>query len=176
MTIENFGPNADGSAIILTLSDAVNADTLKIWNDSTYKDYGVAIDLSNKLTGDASQTITISTDDLSENFLKGAYFVQVEDNNTLAEAITGYTVSYEECILNKLINIGLCDDCLTKESLSLINAQALLTGLNYAIKQGFIEEAKNIRIALDKFCSNTCKTCGKYSHIKNNDYYDYNAE
>lgn len=175
MKIVSFNPNENGSSLILELEDAENNDVLELWTDNTYKDYGKAIDLSDKLDGTSSQIIEITKDDLNSNILKGAYFVQTEDNLILATAITEYSVSYEECILNKLSELELCDECLKKESNFLINAQTLLLGFRYAVKVGFIEEAKNIRKALDKFCSNDCKTCGKYPHIINNNYYDYNS-
>ena len=173
MNIISFKPNETGTELVLELSGAENADTLQIWNDATYKDYGKAIDLSDKLNGNSTQTITITADDLSKNDISGIHFIQVQDNNTLSQALTSYLISYEECILNKLMDLKLCDDCLNRDSLPLINAQTLLTGLNYAVKKGFIEEAKSIRKALDKYCSGECKTCGKYPHIINNNYYDY---
>lgn len=175
MKIESFKPNEDASGLILEISDAAAATSIKIWTDKTYKDYDVAIDLSSLLNGNPNQLIEISTDDLQEPYLNGAYFVEVEEPDSLKASITESSVKYEECILNELSKISLCDDCLQNESISLINAHSLLIGFRIAITKGFIEEARNIRKALDKFCSNDCKSCGKYNHIKNNRYYDYES-
>lgn len=175
MKIESFKPNEDASGLILELTDVSLNTSIKIWTDETYKDYDVAIDLSHLLNTDINQTIYITTDDLLVPYLNGAYFVEVEDDIELRTSITESTIKYEECILNELSTMSLCDDCLNNQSHSLINAYALLTGFRYAIDKGFIEEARNIRQALDKYCSNDCKTCGKYNHIKNSNYYDYNS-
>lgn len=175
MKILNFSPNIDSSALILTLDDAEQADSLLIWTDEEYKDYDMAIDLSYLLNGNKSQTIIITPDILNKSTTSGVFTAQVEDNTYLAEALTGVYLKYEECILNKLKEISLCDDCLQNESVPLMNSQTLLVGLKLAVKQGFIEEAKRIRKALEKYCSNDCMTCGKYPNILNNNYYDYNA-
>ena len=176
MNITSFKPNENNTALVLTITGATDADTLKIWTDTDYKDYSKAVDLSSLLDGNPSQTIEITPALLNTTNINGIHFVEVADNNTLSQSLTASLISYEECILNKLVELKLCDDCLNNESLSLINAQALLTGLNYAVEKGFIEEAKSIRKALNKYCSNECKTCGKYPHIINNNYYDYGLE
>lgn len=175
MKIVSFSPNINSSALVLKLEDAELAYSLLIWSDEGYKDYDMSIDLSYLLNGNKSQTIVITPELLNKSSSSGVYTAQVEDNINLAEALTGVYLKYEECILNKLKEISLCDDCLERESLSLVNSQTLLVGLKLAVKQGFIEEAKRIRKALDKYCSNDCMTCGKYPNILNNNYYDYNA-
>jgi hypothetical protein len=174
MNITSFAPNIDGTALVLVLTDATNADVLTLWTGDTYKDYGEAIDISGLLNGTASQTILITSEILGVNAPSGIYSIEVESNIELNTGLTGVYTKYEECILNKLVELKLCDDCLNNESLSLTNSQTLLTGLKYAVNQGFIEEAKTIKTALDKYCSNACKTCGKYPYIIDNNYYDFN--
>lgn len=174
MEIDSFNINEDATALILTLTAATNVDTLYLWTDKTYKDYSLAIDLSSLLDGQANQTIEISLQTLNIPYFNGIYFVEVSDVNTVDNSFLTVLTKYKECILEKLSKLGLCSSCLKTESTPLLNAQSLLNGIEYAVEQGFIEEAKNLIKALDKYCSNDCKTCGKYSNITNNNYYDYN--
>lgn len=173
MKIVSFKPKDDGLALILTLENASNADKLILWTDDTYKDYNKAIDLTSLLTSDSSQIVEIPSTMISQLYLNGVYVIQIEDDINVASSITQYSVRYEECILEKLSALKLCDDCLNNESVELTNAQALLNGFRDAVSHGFIEEAGSIRRALDKFCSNDCKSCGHYYNIKNDNYYDY---
>lgn len=177
MEIVTFQMNDSGSSIILELENAENATTLRFWNNYTYKDYDKVIDLSSLLTlGEASQTIEITASDINESYFNGIFFIQVESTTEIVQSLTSYLVKYKECILEKLAELGVCDDCLKTNSISLINSQSILTGIEYSVEQGFIEEAQLLILALDKYCSNDCKSCGKYENILNNNYYDYNTD
>lgn len=171
MQITNFKINSTRTAINLTIIDALNVSTLKLWTDKTYKDYNLAIDLTSKLSGIATENITITLSDLSTAYFDGVYFIEAEDNTTTSQAIDSDLTRYKECILNKLVEYSICDDCLKNNSISLINAQSLLIGVENAVGQGFINETFNLINSLNKYCSNDCNTCGKYSNIENNNYY-----
>lgn len=175
MKITEFKINADATAIVLKLEDATNVTSLDLWKGSDYKDYSKKISLVNKLNSSAIQTIEITLADINEPEFNGLYYLEVGDTISTLQAIEVYDIKYKECILGKLSDFQLCDECLKKESLSLINSQTLLVGLNYAADEGFIEESLEILKALEKYCSNTCKTCGGYNNIINNNYYDYNS-
>lgn len=174
MEITSLNLNEDGTSLILVLSSASNVDKLLLWTEDTYKDYSLSIDLSTLLDGQSSQTIEISLQTLNIPYFNGIYFIEVSDPSSVDNSFITILTKYKECILEELSKLGLCSSCLKTESIPLVNSQSILNGIEYAMEQGFIEEAKNLIKALDKYCSNDCKTCGKYSNITNNNYYDYN--
>lgn len=175
MQITLFKINEQRDAINLTIIDAQDLTSLKLFTDKTYKDYSKAIDLSNLIIEGASeQNIEISLNNLEIPFFDGIYFIEIESNDSIEYAITQDLTKYKECILEKLVQNSLCDDCLKKKSVSLLNSQSLLYGIESAIQEGFIEEAFNLIKALSKFCDNKCKTCGRYNNIIDNNYYNYN--
>jgi hypothetical protein len=171
MQITTFQISQDRLSMSIIIEDAANATSLKFWTKSTYKDYALSIDLSAKLTGAITTTITATLADLGLSYFDGVYFIEAEDPDELSNAITGDLTRYKECILNKVLEYTICEDCLKKKSVSLINAQSLLYALETAITQGFINEVVNLTIALDKYCSNDCSSCLEYQNIINNTYY-----
>lgn len=189
MEILGFKPNIDGTELIITVKGIDESDELYLWDHTTYKDYSNKMDLTYMIQPVANPgsediiEVTVSAIDLGIDVLNGLYIIELqrfsaaelgETELALVNAITGVYTLYEECILNKLSALKICDDCLNKESISLISSQGLLTGLKIAVDRGYIEEAKQMLNALNKYCSNDCKTCGKYPNVINNNYYDYN--
>lgn len=172
MQITNFIINNTRTELHLTLTNAENATSLVIFKQDTYKDYSKGIDLTILLTGSATENITITLSQLGESYFDGIYIAEVQDIDSVKYGITSDLTKYKECILNKLVVLSLCDNCLKKESTSLINAQGLLNGLNDAVDQGYIEEAVNIIKALDTYCSNECVSCGKYNNSSDTSYYN----
>lgn len=174
MQITNFQISEDRSQIDLTIIDATNVSSLRFWSNVTYKDYSDAIDLSSKLTASATETITITLSDVGLVYFDGVYFLEAEDVSEISESITGDLTRYKECILNKLAEYSVCEECLQKENNSLLNAHALLTGLEDAIEVGFINEILLFINALDKYCSAECLTCGDRNNVVNTNYYSTN--
>jgi hypothetical protein len=168
MQITVFKISDDKSQIDLTITDAATITTLDIWTASTYKDYSLAIDLSAKLTAAATENIVITPADLSIAEFDGLYFVEVIDPDEVSIDIEVETAKYKECIMEKAIELGICDDCLKSESTALNNAQTLLQSLLYSVELNFPNEAINTINALDKFCSNACKTCGGFTNTTDN--------
>lgn len=173
MQITEFYINNDRTNLILTITDASTLTTLNLFTDETYKDYNEAIDLSSKLTGATVENITITLADIGESYFDGLYFIEAESPTEVYGALETDTTRYEECILNKIVALGICDECLKEHSTSLLNAQTALVGLKFASDSGFIEEAFNLIALLNKYCSNRCKTCGPYNNVIDNNYYDY---
>ena len=174
MQITAFSISTDRTQINVTITDAATISALRFWTNVTYKDYSLAIDLSSKLTASATETITITLSDVNLSYFDGVYFLEAEDPDETSTAIVGDLTRYKECILNKLLEYQICDDCLQEESVSLSNAHALLTGLEDAIELGFINEILLIIDALNKYCSNDCITCGQRDNITDTNYYSSN--
>lgn len=174
MQITNFSISADRTQMDVTITDAATVSSLRFWTQSTYKDYSQSIDLTSKLSGLTTENIIITLSDVSLSYFDGVYFLEAEDPDEISGAITSDLTRYKECILEKLMLYSVCEDCLEKDSARLINAQALLNGLESAIEQGFIDEILSIVAALDKFCSNDCKSCGERKNVVNTNYYTTN--
>lgn len=165
MQITQFQINATRTAIDLTITDAATVSTLTLFTEQTFRDYTEAVDLSSLLTGAATENITISLAAISENQFDGIYYIEAQDPDEIRFGITADLTRYKECILEKTVALALCDSCFEKQSTKLVNAQHLLRGLQDAVDTGFYREAFNLVSALDKFCSNSCKTCGTYSNV-----------
>ncbi len=174
MKITNIKISQDRTSINLTIEDAATASSLKLWDDKTYKDFSLAIDLTTKLTGSILENITISLADLNIPFFDGIYFIEVESSTEISFAITSDLTRFKECILEKTLAAGICDDCSTKNIQSVLNAQGLLRSLQDSIENGFIDEILLINKSLNKYCSIDCKTCGNLKNQVNNNYYSYN--
>jgi hypothetical protein len=171
MQITTFQIAQNRLSMNIIINDAASVTSLKFWTKSTYKQYAQSIDLTSKLTGAATDNITVTLADLALTYFDGVYFLEAEDSDEISNSITGDLTRYKECILNKVLEYSVCEECLKDKSISLINAQSLLYSLETGITQGYINEIVNISNALDKYCSNTCQTCGEYQNIINNNYY-----
>lgn len=174
MQITSFSISADRTQMNVTITDAATLSSLKFWTNSTYKDFSLAIDLTSKLTASSTENITITLSDVDLSYFDGVYFLEAEDTDELSIAITSDLTKYKECIINKLAEYSVCDECLEKELNSLLNAHALLTSLEDAIEEGFINEIIIFITALNKFCSNQCLTCGQKNNIIDTNYYSSN--
>lgn len=165
MQITQFEINAARTEIDLTIEDAATTTTLTLFKQDTFRDYSSAVDLSGLLGAGATQNITITLANIAETEFDGIYFIEVTDPDEVRTAITADLTRYKECILEDVNALALCDSCFQKKSASLDNKQHLLRGIEDAVATGFYREAFNLVDALDKFCSNECKTCGPYSNI-----------
>lgn len=165
MEITSFKLTSDKTALELVLANATNAVTLSLWTNKTYKVNGLEIDLSAKLNGAASQTITITPEDIGLTEFDGVYFIDVIDDTETICAIASELTRYKECILDKILSYTGCDSCLELNYPSVLNAQASLSALQIAIELALPQEILNTIFSLDKFCSNDCKGCGQYKNI-----------
>jgi hypothetical protein len=166
MKITEFKISDDNTQLDLTITDAASVISLRLWKDSNYKDFSKAIDLSSKLTGSATENITITLLDISESYFDGIYFIEAEDDNELSLEYAYELLSFKECILDKLNEISNVD-CLLKESEDLINAHSILLGLEYALEYRYVNEILSYLKVLNKFCTDECKSCDKTTIIDN---------
>jgi len=165
MQVTQFQINAARTEIDLTITDAATVTSLTLFTEDTFRDYTTAVDLSSLLTGAATENITITLAAINEAEFDGIYYIEAQDPDEIRFGITADLTRYKECIMEDTVALALCDDCFKKQSLKLINAQNLLRSLQDAVDTGFYREAFNIVTALNKFCSNDCKTCGTYSNV-----------
>lgn len=171
MKITKFEISQDRTQIDLEITDAADVNSLKFWTDLTFRDYSQIIDLTSKLTGAATEIITITLSDLALSYFDGIYFIEAEDTDELSLAITSDLTKYKECILSKLMTAISCNDCLKTHLPTITNAQTLLVNLGTAIENSFVDEISLLFTALKKYCSDDCKTCGEYKNIIDINYY-----
>lgn len=160
MKITSVTISEDNSSINVLISDAADATTLTFWNNNTFKDYNRSINLSSKLTGSASENITITLSDINETQFDGVYFIEVEDPNEISLDYAYNIDKYKECIVDKILELNSCDECLNQENTDLINVSSLYKALEFSLELRYIDEILKFIKTLDKFCSNECKSCG----------------
>lgn len=165
MEITSFNLSANKANLELEIIDAVDVSILRLWTDKTYKNFAEVIDLSAKLTGSYTETITITLSDVSEAYFDGLYFIEAKDTDETSSAITSELARFKECLMDKVLEFQTCDDCLTQENYSLLNAQASLQNLEYSIELKFPTESITLKKVLDAYCSNACRSCGDYSNV-----------
>jgi hypothetical protein len=169
MIITAFNISDNKTQLNLTITDAATVTSLKLWTDKTFKNFNKAIDLNGKLTGSATENITITLANLGIPFFDGIYFIEAEDPNEISLDYAYNLERYKECILDKIMYMENCNDCLKKNNINLINAHSLLVGLNIALEDRYIDEILNLVNALNVYCSNDCSTCGKYKNVETSD-------
>ena len=165
MTISSFNISIDKTQLDLVMTDAADARVLRLWTDKTYKDFTVAIDLSSKLTGASIEYIEIALADIGIPYFDGIYFIEVEDANEIAQAMAWELTRYEECIVNRLGYLSVCNDCLVGEDDDLKNAFLFLEGLKTALENNLIDDIIWLNEVINKYCTNDCATCGKFSSL-----------
>lgn len=168
MQITSFTINDDKTELDLTITDAASVQSLRLWTDSTYKNFAKAIDLSGKLTASATENITITLADIDAEYFDGIYFIEAEDLDEVSIEYTSELTKYDECIVNRVKYISTCDECLAEKDTDLLNAYALLVGLQKALNLRFIDQILYFKNVLDKYCTSDCATCGKYSNVETN--------
>lgn len=166
MTITEFKISSDKVRLELTITDAASVSTLRLWTDKTYKDFTKAIDLSAKLTGSATEYISISLAEISQPYFDGIYFIEAEDDDELSLDYAYSLDRYKECILNRILYLSSCNDCLFEKDLDLLNAHSFYLGLEKALELRFIDEILYLVNALNEYCTNDCTTCGKFSNVE----------
>lgn len=165
MQITQFQISADKTQIDVTITDAATVSALRLWKDFDYQDFSLAIDLSGKLTASATENIVITLADLNETSFDGVYYLQAEDPDEVSIDITADLTRYKECILEKVIIANLGNRCLVENNIEMMNAQAILRSLAYAIELNFVNEIVKLLSMLQVYCSDECKSCGGYSNI-----------
>lgn len=166
MTISDFSISYDKTQLDLTITDAADAQVLRLWTDKTYKDFTKAIDLSSKLTGASTEDITISLSDIGIPYFDGIYFIEAEDSDEIAYGIASELTRYDECIVNRLGYLSTCNTCLVDQDADLKNAFMFLQGLRTAIENRLIDDILWLNEVINKYCTNDCATCGRYRSIE----------
>lgn len=165
MQITQFEISADKTQMDITITDAATVSVLRLWKNFDYQDFDLAIDLSGKLTGAATENLVVTLADINAVSFDGVYFLQAEDPDEVSVDVTAELTRYKECILEKVVTRNLGNPCLAENNIDTLNAHTSLFSLGYAIELNFVNEIiKNLSI-LQVYCSDECKSCGGYTNI-----------
>lgn len=175
MEITSIVLSTDNSTLDIVITNAAILTNLRLWTTATFKDYDQAVSLNSFLTGASTENISISPLDIGQTFFNGIYFIEAEDNIEVSLKVLGVLTTYKACLIQKILSLGVCVDCLDNKSDSIKNAHILLRSLEDAIELGFIDEILTIDNALSLYCSDDCNNCGNYSDIENGSYYTINS-
>ena len=185
VNIFNITPDQKTIQVSIETKVGFNITSLKFWTHDTYKNESLALDLNYKLEQiNNKEVFLISTDEINNlPTFSGIYFLEIESNMPSEEcstckapalAVTANFTNIQNCILNDLLNLSICDgDILTDTScngnsgVSIINKSLLLDGLKTALTLGYYDEAIELYASLLKLCKidkscpdcNTCATC-----------------
>lgn len=157
MQITNFSILPD--SLLVEISDAEQADSLFIWNESTYKNIPKALDFSDKLNGNSVQSISITFEELNILEIEGIYIVQVDSDTDMEESYVYDIDHVRECILDSLLRLDICGSCKEVDTSPVTNAQSLLLALEDALDLNRLLDSICILNSLNKYCKNKCKNC-----------------
>lgn len=123
-----------------------------------------AVDITGKFTGAPSEEITINLSDLQTSDFDDSYVLEIKtDEKKHYLKSTSNSIRFDKCILDKLMKLSMCDSCLEKESVPIVNIFMMMNALSIANEYGYLREVISITNALKKVCSDNCKDCGNYS-------------
>lgn len=174
MEITSFKISNDKASLTLSLTNATAATAISLWTDKNYKYESKKVDLTSKLTGAATETITMSLADIGIKYFDGVYFVEIYSPTKTCAGIAADLTRFKECVLKKLMEHTECVSCQKVEDPFLTNIHTMLTQLEVCIENGFVQEILSLTKSLDKHCSDSCNTCGSYKNITSNTYYAIN--
>lgn len=158
----------------VTITDAATITLLRLWKNFDYKDFSLAIDLSAKLTGSATEVLTITLADIGEVAFDGVYYLQADDPDEISIDVTADLTRFKECIVERVVDKNLGNKCLVEINKETINAHSILVNLAYAIELSFVDEIVVLLDAINIYCSDECKSCGGYNNLEDYEYRVFN--
>ena len=185
MTITGFRISDDKQSMIIDL-EAIDTSSydLYLYTSYNYEDTTNATVISwhtmlnEKVVNNlVNQTITLTINDFNEDgitlpYFDGVYILTGKSGSSNKDVAVTYDFTrYNECVLDKVLEIGVCDECLKHENHDLINASVLIQALIYAVEEKFIDEIVDIVTILDLYCSDDCKSCKEKGNDELTDYY-----
>tara|TARA_R110002050_G_scaffold267498_1_gene409192 strand:+ start:16660 stop:17298 length:639 start_codon:yes stop_codon:yes gene_type:complete len=190
VNIFNITPDQKTIQVSVETTVGYNISSLKLWDNSTYKDTTLAVDLSSKLQQiNNKEVFLIYAEDIPDlTEFSGIYFLEIESTAPSEEcstcvtptlAVTASFANLQNCILNDILNLSICDgdifsdaSCNGNTGITIINKNLLLEALCTALTAGYYEEAIEIYNSLLKLCKidpncPNCNTCDACDNIAN---------
>lgn len=185
VNIFNITPDLETIQVSVETSEGSNITSLRLWTHNSFKDEALAIDLNYKLAQiNNKEVFIIEAAEISSitNF-SGIFFLEISSDAESSEcttctdpmiAVTANFNNIDECILNDVLNIALCDEsvftdtsCNGNPGVMVVNKSLLLDSLCKALTAGYYTEAIVIYNKLLKLCNidpscpscNTCDSC-----------------
>lgn len=174
--ISTFRVNQDGLGltIIASTDSGETIQSLKIWNQDSYKDYTKALDFSSKLVQTTNtESITITASELSESKLNGIYFVELVDstsseecagcNNTRLGVATDFS-RFSYCIIDYLCKMENCCNC-NEELNRALTMKLYMDQLRNSLQLGNFTTAIKFWKNLNRACKPECEECNSITSV-----------
>ena len=199
INIKIFNISSDQKTIQVSLETSVNKNitSVKLWNNTTYKNNSKVIDLSSKLLKlNNKEVFLISLDEAKMTSFEGIFFLEIKSSDILIGAkptisesseskcinctnpITAVTANFNNIklfILDGLLKIDTCNlsdvnsAVCSSDMSDIINVNMLLKGVITALSLGYYNEGLDIYNSLLKvyITPSTCNICKSFNY-KNN--------
>lgn len=183
VNIFNITPDQNNIQVSIETTVGSNITSLKLWSHDTYKSIDKFINLNYKLKQvNNKEVFLINVDELSGiDIFSGIYFLEITSNAPVTEctscsstmlAVTANLNFIKEFILNKVLELSICDGSIFSDSIcngntgmDIVNINILLDSLLVALSFGYYEEALEIYNSLLKLYNITpgkdCTNCDK---------------
>lgn len=161
MNVVKFKLSPNKTFIEVELSRVDMIETLFLL-DKNRRSKSEGFDLTSKIEGGVT-SFSITLSDLNISKFSGVYVLDIyTENGEVIKEVLLETSFYEECILDRVLTLSICDDCLKKKDSSIINSFNLLQALKIANELEAYNEAFILANGLDKYCDAECRECGNY--------------
>lgn len=171
MNINSVRINEEANKILIDIT-AENLTSVSLWTSETFKNPDQAINLNHLIPVPSGNNyvFTIDFSDVSLVNFTGLFFIELQTSQEIKMAVAANLVPYQECILEKVLNMDVqgckgknnsCKEC-EEDALGL---QLLLDTLYTSIQHGLFEEAIRILTILNEDCE-VCNNCPSYKNIK----------
>lgn len=171
ITINNFNISTDGKNLNVSVSASATYKiiSVKLWNQSTYKDYTQAVDFTSKLAGTSENEIfTINASEVGETDLEGIYWIEFETDELGISPELGVATNltrFYYCISEMLCAIQ--DPCVPNNVplFNVLTSNLYIDSLRNSLILTHYTQAIMFWKNLNRLCKVSCKTCCDVSSV-----------
>jgi len=182
--ISNFSISNDGLTLEITVSTDTGyiIDEADFWDDSTFQDDALKVDISSYLVQTSEQeVISLPASAVGlDNFFDGIFFVQFGttspntsgcDQCTTPLGVAAKLLSAKLCLLEKVLALDVCSDCNNGcsciDKCDVIVLDKYIKAMTIAIEFGVYDEAIDLLNGIRKLCT-TCSECLNLDNYNSN--------
>ena len=173
----------------IDISITTNSDDsftkIELWNENTFKDYSLAIDLSSKLVGTTNNEVfTITKEEANVDSFTGIYFLEITSTDNTPEvncnncinptlAVVADLSIFREILLQRVLELSNCTSdifngevCSNSNANNILNIHMLMESTFAALQIGYYSEALNLINSLKRLVNETfCNDCNDLENI-----------
>lgn len=192
VNIFNITNNKKKIQVSVETLEGYSITSLKLWTNKTYKDPDKVVDLDYKIQNiNNKEVFMINTSDLLIEEFSGIYFLEIKSNaptdgcETCPQVATATTANFcnlKECMLNKALELNVCDSlfncngCNDNPGVELVNLGLIMDSITSSLELGYLNEAIDLYNTALVLCGiredcNTCNSCHKYKFKQVNGFF-----